>query len=80
MAPWFAVNMPDIDFDDIYYYLKPAGEQVDEWARRVLRTSIHAAFFSWRPRSSPSTSHAAGTPLRPCSAAPAGCTVRDGTT
>src|SRR5579862_7967793 len=31
MAPWFAVNMPDIDFDDIYYYLKPAGEQVDEW-------------------------------------------------
>src|SRR5579864_3112606 len=31
MAPWFAVNMPDIDFDSIYYYLKPAGEQVDEW-------------------------------------------------
>ncbi len=23
MAPWFAVNMPDIDFQDIYYYLKP---------------------------------------------------------
>src|SRR5205807_6460366 len=31
MAPWFAVNMPSIDFDDIYYYLKPAGQQVDEW-------------------------------------------------
>ena len=31
MAPWFAVNMPDIDFQDIYYYLKPSGEQVDEW-------------------------------------------------
>jgi Fe-S cluster assembly protein SufB len=31
MAPWFAVNMPDIDFDDIYYYLRPAGDQVDEW-------------------------------------------------
>jgi len=31
MAPWFAVNMPDIDFNDIYYYLKPAGEQVDNW-------------------------------------------------
>jgi Fe-S cluster assembly protein SufB len=31
MAPWFAVNMPDINFDDIYYYLRPAGEQVDEW-------------------------------------------------
>jgi len=31
MAPWFAVNMPTIDFQDIYYYLKPSGEQVDEW-------------------------------------------------
>ena len=31
MAEWFAVNMPDIDFQDIYYYLRPAGEQVDEW-------------------------------------------------
>jgi Fe-S cluster assembly protein SufB len=31
MAEWFAVNMPDIDFQDIYYYLRPAGEQVDNW-------------------------------------------------
>jgi Fe-S cluster assembly protein SufB len=32
MLDWFAKNMPDIDFDDIYYYLKPtAGEQVDDW-------------------------------------------------
>jgi Fe-S cluster assembly protein SufB len=31
MAPWFAVNMPQLDFQDIYYYLKPSGEQVDEW-------------------------------------------------
>src|SRR5579862_4169779 len=31
MAPWFAVNMPDLNFDDIYYYLRPAGDQVDEW-------------------------------------------------
>ena len=23
MLEWFAKNMPDIDFDDIYYYLKP---------------------------------------------------------
>ena len=23
MLDWFAKNMPDIDFDDIYYYLKP---------------------------------------------------------
>lgn len=31
MLPWFAENMPDIDFDDIYYYLKPKGEQVSDW-------------------------------------------------
>src|SRR5919197_671949 len=31
MAPWFAVNMPNIDFQDIYYYLKPKGDQVSEW-------------------------------------------------
>jgi Fe-S cluster assembly protein SufB len=31
MKPWFAVNMPDLHFEDIFYYLKPAGEQVDEW-------------------------------------------------
>ena len=31
MAPWFAVNMPQLDFQDIFYYLKPSGEQVDEW-------------------------------------------------
>jgi Fe-S cluster assembly protein SufB len=31
MAEWFAVNMPDIDFQDIYYYLKPATDQVSEW-------------------------------------------------
>jgi Fe-S cluster assembly protein SufB len=31
MLPWFAQNMPDIDFDDIYYYIKPIDHQVDEW-------------------------------------------------
>ena len=31
MVQWFAANMPDIDFQDIFYYLKPATEQVDEW-------------------------------------------------
>jgi Fe-S cluster assembly protein SufB len=31
MAPWFAVNMPDIDFQDIYYYIRPTDRQVDEW-------------------------------------------------
>jgi len=31
MAPWFAVNMPDLDFDDIYYYIKPTEGKVDTW-------------------------------------------------
>jgi len=31
MAKWFAVNMPDLDFNDIYYYIKPTGEQVNDW-------------------------------------------------
>ena len=31
MAPWFATQMPDLDFDDIYYYIKPTGGQVDKW-------------------------------------------------
>ena len=32
MLDWFAKNMPTIDFDDIYYYLKPtAGAAVSDW-------------------------------------------------
>ncbi len=31
MAEWFAVNMPDLDFDDIYYYIKPVDKQVNSW-------------------------------------------------
>jgi Fe-S cluster assembly protein SufB len=31
MAPWFASQMPQLDFDDIYYYIKPTGGQVDDW-------------------------------------------------
>ena len=31
MLEWFAKNMPDIDFDDIYYYLKPTEGQVNDW-------------------------------------------------
>lgn len=31
MLPWFADNMPDIDFDDIYYYIKPLDKQVANW-------------------------------------------------
>ena len=32
MAPWFASQMPNLNFDDIYYYIKPTGGQVDDWA------------------------------------------------
>jgi len=31
MKPWFADNMPVLDFQDIYYYLKPTDHQVSEW-------------------------------------------------
>ena len=31
MLEWFAKNMPHIDFDDIYYYLKPMDGQVSDW-------------------------------------------------
>src|SRR5262245_47305121 len=31
MLEWFAKNMPSIDFDDIYYYLKPTEGQVSDW-------------------------------------------------
>jgi len=31
MLPWFAVNMPDLDFQDIYYYLKPSASLTDDW-------------------------------------------------
>ncbi|GMU77781.1 MAG: hypothetical protein AMXMBFR46_05790 [Acidimicrobiia bacterium] len=31
MLDWFARNMPDIDFDDIYYYIKPTEKQVSDW-------------------------------------------------
>src|SRR5580658_4169803 len=31
MVPWFADRMPDLDFNDIYYYIKPTENQVDKW-------------------------------------------------
>ena len=31
MVPWFAERMPDLDFNDIYYYIKPTENQVDRW-------------------------------------------------
>src|SRR5437868_8854430 len=31
MLEWFARNMPDIDFNDIFYYIKPTEKQVSDW-------------------------------------------------
>ena len=31
MLPWFAVNMPNLDFQDIFYYIKPTDKQVNSW-------------------------------------------------
>ena len=31
MVRWFAEKMPDLDFDDIFYYIKPTDKQVDDW-------------------------------------------------
>src|SRR5437588_5514501 len=42
MAPWFAVNMPQLDFQDIYYYLKPTSGQVDQWEQ--LPESVKATY------------------------------------
>jgi Fe-S cluster assembly protein SufB len=42
MAEWFAVNMPDLDFDDIYYYIKPMNTQVDAWDE--LPDSVKATY------------------------------------
>jgi len=31
MVEWFAKNMPDLDFENIYYYIKPTEGQVSDW-------------------------------------------------
>jgi Fe-S cluster assembly protein SufB len=31
MMKWFSVNMPNLDFNDIYYYIKPTDKQVNTW-------------------------------------------------
>src|ERR1700678_1442352 len=31
MLPWFAEKMPQLDFNDIYYYIKPTEKQVNAW-------------------------------------------------
>ncbi|HEX3394399.1 MAG TPA: Fe-S cluster assembly protein SufB [Acidimicrobiales bacterium] len=42
MAPWFAVNMPELDFQDIFYYIKPIDKQVDAWDQ--LPESVKATY------------------------------------
>lgn len=31
MMPWFSYRMPDLDFNDIYYYIKPTENRVEDW-------------------------------------------------
>ncbi len=31
MLPWFAERMPELDFNDIYYYVKPTENRVEDW-------------------------------------------------
>lgn len=41
MPEWFAANMPDIDFHDVYYYRRPLGELIserDEPPEKMART------------------------------------------
>jgi Fe-S cluster assembly protein SufB len=33
MMRWFAEKMPDLDFDDIFYYIKPTDTQVSDWEK-----------------------------------------------
>jgi Fe-S cluster assembly protein SufB len=42
MAPWFADRMPELDFNDIYYYIKPTDRQVDTW--EALPDSVKATY------------------------------------
>ena len=41
MAQWFAVNMPDLDFDDIYYYIKPTSGTGGGLGRPARRHQEH---------------------------------------
>jgi Fe-S cluster assembly protein SufB len=42
MLAWFAKNMPDIDFDDIYYYIKPTDHTVSDWD--MLPPEMHSTY------------------------------------
>ena len=58
MAPWFAVNMPDLDFDNIYYYVKPTEGQVQGLGRACPSPSSRPTRSWASPRRSGSTSPA----------------------
>src|ERR671914_498450 len=42
MLEWFAKNMPSIDFNDVYYYIKPTSGQVNDW--EMLPESVKATY------------------------------------
>ncbi len=42
MVAWFAHKMPDLDFDDIYYYIRPIDAQVNTWEQ--LPESVKATW------------------------------------
>jgi Fe-S cluster assembly protein SufB len=42
MLEWFAKNMPTIDFEDVYYYIKPTSGQVNDWD--MLPESVKATY------------------------------------
>src|SRR5207302_1124580 len=42
MLEWFAQNMPTIDFENVYYYIKPTSGQVNDWD--MLPESVKATY------------------------------------
>src|SRR2546425_10184319 len=42
MLEWFAKNMPTIDFENVYYYIKPTSGQVNDWD--MLPESVKATY------------------------------------
>ena len=55
MMRWFAEKMPDLDFDDIYYYIKPTDTQVDDWDKLPENGEEHLGQARASPRRSAST-------------------------
>ena len=63
-----STNMPDIDWDDIYYYLKPTakGGQVNDWDNAPGRHEGHVREVWASPRPSASTSPGSPHTLSAC--------------